>query len=97
MGNTIKDLTGQKFSSYTVIGLSDKRGEHNEIYWVCKCDLCGNIRFLTRSGLHIGKRGLLCVCSKRVTQMDGYEIWINMKRRCFNPNNERYNKTLNIS
>jgi hypothetical protein len=35
------DLTGQVFSKLVVIGISDKRGKYNNIYWKCKCE-CGN-------------------------------------------------------
>ena len=41
MSNRGKDFTGQKIGMLTVIKRLDKRDNHRNILWLCKCD-CGN-------------------------------------------------------
>lgn len=55
----LKDLTGQKFGSLTVIGRDESR-RANITYWLCKCD-CGNPQILSvaRGSL---TRGLTTSC-----------------------------------
>ena len=91
----VKDMTGQKFSSLTVI----KRGEdyispkgNHIIRWLCKCD-CGN--FCTVEGAHL-RNGATQSCGCRIGQRHGltgtrlYRIWQQMKRRCLSTNHHAY-------
>lgn len=93
-----KDLTGKKFNRLTVI----KRVENSkwkETRWLCKCD-CGNELILTYGKIaynHTKSCGCLLkeVASKlnvkhhlRNTRL--YNIWANMKQRCYNPKQKAY-------
>lgn len=92
------DLTGKRFGRLYVCDLIGKNGR-NSVY-LCKCD-CGNYTEVFQSNLTQGK-STSCGCyqkesaserfskhGKRSTRL--YEIYYNMKSRCYNPNNKRYN------
>lgn len=97
-----KDLTNMKFGRLTVI----KRAEdhitpagHHSAQWLCKCE-CGNVKSISTTGLYYGKtKSCGCynkeVASKRMT-IHGksytriHKIWDNMKARCYNQKNNRY-------
>ena len=92
------DLTGKRFGRWTVIKKSRKDG-HIQMY-LCKCD-CGNIAEVAQSNLTRGK-STSCGClqkeqardrftthGKRNTRL--YTIYANMKARCYNEKNSRYN------
>ncbi len=87
--NKIRDITGRRFGSLVAIKRvgSDKRGHS---LWVCECD-CG------RSIVNLSNRLLTgntktCGCRNghgmRYTRI--YRTWINMKSRCYDPNQESY-------
>ena len=91
------DLTGGKFGRWTVLEKTGKK--HNKISYLCKCE-CGTVRVVTADTL-INGRSLSCGCfqkevvSRRETThgMTGkriYNIYHNMKNRCYNPNDDRY-------
>ena len=61
MGKFI-DLTGQKFSRWTVIEIAE-RNKHNQVMWKCRCD-CGTIRDVTASSLKNGN-SKSCGCLQR--------------------------------
>lgn len=96
--HNFKDLTNQKFNFLTVIQLD--KIKNGVTYWLCKCD-CGKIRSVSRSHLKSGHTKS-CGCKrdcksirnpaykhgKRKTRL--YQIWSNMKTRCYNSNNKRY-------
>lgn len=100
----MQDLTGNKFHRLTVLGFIRKDRHYNS-YWLCRCD-CGNETAVTagrlRSG-HTKSCGCYSIekaketCIKRNTthglsEHRLYNIWCNMKERCFNPNNPDYIK-----
>lgn len=69
-----KDLTGQKFGNYTVVGIKHIEGEGRlkKIIWECKCD-CGNIRNVVGSTLKNGT-SKSCGCYK-ISQMNRFKKW----------------------
>lgn len=97
-----RDLSGQRFGRWTVIGRADdsitKKGYHN-IMWHCVCD-CGTSKDVRGKSLTEGiskSCGCLmreCV-SERMSQHNGfgtrlYAVWNSMRQRCNNPNNQAY-------
>ena len=91
------DLTGQKFGRLTVIERDGIRDGHAA--WLCQCE-CGNRT--VANGRHL-RNGLIrsCGCyrkeyaAERHTTHGGsrsrlYNIYRNMLKRCFNPNNPKY-------
>lgn len=94
----IKDLTGKKFDRLKVIKRqgSDK---HGKALWLCECD-CKNKIVLPSTHLTSG-RTRSCGCLRRENSkcintthgMKGtrlYEVWKNMRKRCYNPNIKEY-------
>lgn len=89
MGKVI-DLTGQKFGRLTVIS----RVENNKYgcaRWNCRCD-CGCFKTVLGATLRIGST-LSCGClhresvgHKKILNKRLYNIYYNMKARCYNPN-----------
>ena len=94
------DLTGQKFGRLTVLSYAGTKGKST--YWQCKCD-CGEVRIVQSSNLKSG-RIISCGCHKRemaskTHTIHGmtthgvqrlYNCWVSMKRRCYNPKNNRW-------
>ena len=105
MGDTLKDLTGQRFGRLTVIERADDyiepSGKHF-VVWRCLCD-CGNYK--TVRGKHL-KRGAIRSCGclhseqlakrNKETALHGltgtrlFSIYTGMKTRCYNPNMTTY-------
>lgn len=93
-----QDLTGMKFGKLTVLKRADK-GNMKATRWICECE-CGNIKIVYGADLKSGHTKS-CGCykaehfiaatsthRKRNTRL--YNIWSNMKQRCYNEKNERY-------
>lgn len=86
-----KDLTGQSFCKWTVIGFSCKKGKRS--FWVCRCE-CGTERAVDAHSLRSGA-SKNCGC-QRIETLKGmntvhglgmtpeYHCWCNMIRRCCN-------------
>ena len=96
MGKLI-DLTGQRFGRLTVIDRAPNNGRRT--MWLCRCD-CGNLHPVMGDNLTAGK-SKSCGClnsslsSERTKKHGGsgdrlYNVWIKMRERCYNPNNNRY-------
>lgn len=96
MSKTV-DLTGKRFGRLAVIEQADSQNGHKR--WLCRCD-CG--KKIVVKGIHL-KSGHTqsCGCAKiemhtkRLTKHGQssssiYAVWIAMKERCHNKNNERY-------
>lgn len=100
-GNRFDNLTGKRFGRLTVVGLSPKKSGRKS-YWVCKCD-CGNEIVVRSDALKCGNTKS-CGCLKQEqdkinlsknhkgynTPNRLYGIWVQMKDRCLNTNNENY-------
>ena len=101
MGKFI-DLTGQKFSRLTVLQRAENN-KHGQVMWLCQCE-CGNVVVVRAHHLKDGHTSS-CGCfqkeqaTARVAKahkhkMTGtrlYNIWANMKQRCLNPKDNRFN------
>lgn len=84
-----EDFTGMRFGRLIAV-------EHiSPSYWKCQCD-CGNTRVIRAHSLKYGYTKS-CGCIGGRTTHGGkderlYVVWCNMKQRCFNKNNPRYNR-----
>lgn len=97
----IIDMMDKRFGLLVVLGKSYSK---NGVYWRCLCD-CGKITIVRGTSLRNGtakscgcgsiKQALLN-CEKHRTKHGFshkerlYETWKNMKRRCYDKNNKRY-------
>lgn len=101
MARRVKNLTGLRFTRWTVVELSELRPDHRGkgvAFWRCRCD-CGREGVVRNSALRMG-RSRSCGCLQRDTQrgrvLHGatgsptYVIWAAMRARCLNPNNKHY-------
>lgn len=94
----VKDLTGKRFGRLVVIELAGKSA-NGKYQWKCKCD-CGNYIIVKGNSLttgHTKSCGCLEKETKRVVNtVHGlrkrplYKVWLNMKDRCYNPNNSHF-------
>lgn len=98
--NKVKDLAGRRFGRLTAIERcgSTKAGRAK---WLAQCD-CGNKVVVNGFNLTSGSTKS-CGClsryvkanrnmkhGKRYTRL--YHVWGNMKYRCYNPNDKRYDR-----
>lgn len=98
MANKLNDLTGIRFGRLTVV---ERRGssKQGEPLWYCVCD-CGNTNIVRAQSLKKGHTKS-CGClsaemvacrhithGKKGTRL--YDVWKNMKKRCFNANSPNY-------
>lgn len=93
-----KDLTGQKFGKLIVIKKVSK-DKYGHTMWLCECD-CGNKKIVLGKCLRNGAtRSCGCYHKKQVSKLNLkhgksnlriHKIWSNIKQRCFNKNNLRY-------
>src|SRR5690625_5072259 len=93
-----KDITNKRFGRLVALKRVRKKGQRTR--WLCKCD-CGNEKEILLDTLTSG-RGKSCGClrkeitSERFKKYDEnknhrlYDIWVNMRNRCNNPNNNSY-------
>ena len=83
----IKDLTGHKVGTLTVIRFDETRGGH--AYWIVRCE-CGIEKSVQSANIQNPRRKS-CGCKGGV-QIHGlwkhplYLTWQNMMTRCYNPN-----------
>lgn len=101
----VKDLTGKKFGTLTVLERAENRYTPNGnrfTYWRCECD-CGKITEVRAEHLIAGKvktcgsgvhfSGKNNSCFRHGHKDDRlYKVWANMKQRCSNPNNTKYSR-----
>lgn len=93
-----KDITNERFGRLVALKRIPKKGQRTR--WLCRCD-CGKEKEILLGTLTSG-RGRSCGClrreitSKRFRKYDEnknkrlYEIWVNMRSRCNNPNDNSY-------
>ena len=92
------DLTGRTFGRLTVIRKAG-RSKTGTMKWLCKCE-CGN-ESITRSDNLRNGRAQSCGCLRRevpskhlgthfMTGTKIYNIWVHMRNRCSNPQNQAY-------
>ena len=95
------DLTSRRFGRWTVLSLAKKK--HGTSYWICRCD-CGTEKTVSGGNLRNGKT-TSCGCFRKefVSQRKfihgrsmhfgrdaTYNIWIDMRRRCGNPQSRHF-------
>lgn len=94
MGKFI-DLTGQKFGRLTVIERDTSRT--GRAYWICKCS-CGTVKSICGKELRNSKtkscgcynREVFCHKTHGQRHTKIYNVWRNMRDRCFNPKRVGY-------
>lgn len=92
----IKDLTGQRFGSLTVLGRAEDyvlKSGRRHLRWRCRCD-CGVEKSVR--GTHLKSGAVVsCGCFGKAKFLDSitthghrhhrlYGVWCNMKNRCYN-------------
>lgn len=90
----VKDLTGQKFGQLTVLYYLHNYHKKG-VYWLCACE-CGNLIEVRNCNLISGNTKS-CGCLRGTKLMKHglyhtrlYNIWLNMKNRCYNKNHQSY-------
>lgn len=87
------DLTGKKFNKLTV--LMRDFSKTGKAYWICQCD-CGNKVSVRADLLKTGNtKACGCMAKKHNQARQGnhsrlYNIYNDMKKRCYNPKNKSY-------
>lgn len=88
------DLTGQRFGKLVVQRRSADRGRGKKplVKWDCLCD-CGNITTVSTGALKTGHTkscGCLWKSHGYANKEKLYQVWLNMRRRCYEPTNKRW-------
>lgn len=84
------DLTGQKFSFWTVLEKGDV-GPYGAVYWKCRCE-CGAVKEVLAGLLRSGS-SRSCGCNRArhgYSQTPTGAAWYGMRQRCYNPNDKNY-------
>ena len=94
----LNDLTGKTFGYYTVISRAPN-DKHGSAMWLCRCK-CGTEKVVRGSSLVSGVVQSCGCYHKEVVASNGtthrgthtrlHNIWLNIKRRCYNPNFKHY-------
>lgn len=96
----IKDLTGQKFHSMTVLSFAGMHTNGKSL-WRCRCD-CGAVKIVLGNNLKAGNtrscghlfREFVKVWVRNTTHgmtaIPEFQIWSSMKNRCTNANHPAY-------
>ena len=89
----LDNYVGSKVGFLTILShYKDMNNKHN--YFVCKCD-CGNIKGIRVDAI-VNNNTKSCGCYKYnlktgLSHSRLYPIWKELKSRCYNPKNKRYN------
>ena|ERR1700688_49937 len=99
-GHNFIDMTGMRFSRYTVAWPVGRIGK--AVAWLCVCD-CGALRIVRGDGLRNGECGSCgCLIRDKVTthgyarhgkgtkKSTEFTCWIGMMQRCTNPRNDAW-------
>lgn len=98
----MRDLKNQKFGKLTVIEKCNKDKYHRN-QWLCQCE-CGNKKIILEQSLLSGATKSCGCLQKNIVKNFAklnftkhsqsktriYNIWCNIKSRCYNKNNNRY-------
>ena len=93
-GKMRNDLTGQRFNSLTVVKRSSDSGNGKKpvVKWECLC-ICGRTISVKTDSILTGHTKS-CGCQKIKHGLSHkerlYETWKNMRRRCSDPKNKRW-------
>lgn len=91
------DLTGQRFGTQIVLGLSERRDSHGRRFWTVRCD-CGRVHDMDARDL---KKAQSCGCQKKklisesrkthgMTKHPAYGVWHSMVQRCTEPTHQAW-------
>jgi hypothetical protein len=87
-----KDLTGQQFGKWTVLG-RDKSRPSRRVLWICLCE-CGTKSSVRADQLNTGRSRSCKACGRErthgMTNTTEYNSWDAMKKRCNNPNADNF-------
>lgn len=94
------DLSGKQYGRLTVVKKTgERRGKSGSVVWECVCS-CGNTSYVSTSKLTSGHtKSCGCfsreVCGDTHREHGGtgtrlYNVWLSMKSRCNNKNDEAY-------
>ena len=95
MGKIDLSIIGKKFNRLLVVEYV-KLDKNNRAIFKCQCD-CGNIKNIIGSLVKSGKtKSCGCLHKEKVTthgmyKTSTYQVWVDMKDRCYNYNNCSYN------
>lgn len=94
----LNDLSGQRFERLWVVKRAPDHvtpSGSRSVVWLCKCD-CGKETFVRANELRNGSV-LSCGCYRKEKNLTHglrhtrlYNIWVNMRQRCGNPNHPAY-------
>ena len=100
--NISEDIIGTKYERLTVIGFEHAKSPSRNWKWIVKCE-CGNVKTFFPGDVRKGKvRSCGCLhnelAKERASKFRNpiaenkrlYNIYNNMKSRCFKPNDSRY-------
>ncbi len=88
-----RNLSGQKFTNFSIISFSHISKNHS--YYLCQCN-CGTKKIIEVSSINKKyPKSCGCLPNKRNTthgmlNTPIYRSWQSMIQRCVNPNNDRY-------
>lgn len=96
-----KDITGQKFGRWTVLGFTARRERGSlpsQARWLCRCE-CGAEREVPGPNLRNGS-STSCGCQRALSNRSRathgaadtplYEVWCGIRARCQNPNHSAF-------
>lgn len=88
-----RDLTGQVFGSWTVLGFSHHTPRRHK-RWLCRCG-CGTERTVYETNLLRCSKSCGCLTKAAITKhgqykTSEYKIWTGLKARCLNTKNKAY-------
>ena len=90
-----RNLMGQRFGRWEVIGLAKKRHDHQRVRWMCRCS-CGAVRVCRGTSLTCGD-SRSCGCANAAdpdrpapSRTPEYFVWKEMVSRCHNEENANY-------
>ena len=95
----LKPMIGKTFENWTVLEHDIERSVDRKTFYICECK-CGTNRSVRADVLRNG-RSISCGCLKKemlrervtthgMTKTPLHNVWIALKDRCTNPNNQRF-------
>lgn len=95
MAPKVRDITGERFGLWTVLGRADDITEEGVSRWRVKC-ACGTVKEIWKSSLTAG-RSKGCGCHRKTAgarpkryRTRTYVCWERMKSRCLDKKDSRY-------
>lgn len=103
MSKRTKNLVGEKFGRWVVLEFAGYKNK--KAHWLCKCD-CGKEKIVCGKNLILGKtKSCGCLHNEQIVEYFTkhgdrslknttrlYTIWKNMRSRCCNSNNPKFNR-----